>query len=270
MLKSRVLTALALVFALLLCVFLLPPWLWACVVGAVLWLATGEWCRLVSVRGIGAPVFQALMTAPAVIFPWLSAEDRMFIGGGTYLAAISFWWLTVSAMLRLKPEFHRGFGRFIVGTAVLIPASLAMVQLRELSPWWLLGAMAMVWLADIGAYFAGRAFGRHKLAPGISPGKTWEGVAGGVVAVLLFVLVCRVFVAPLQAVAWPLLIAFALIYTATSVEGDLFESLLKRQAGVKDSGDLLPGHGGLLDRIDSLLPTLPLAALVALVVPHLG
>jgi phosphatidate cytidylyltransferase len=121
--------------------------------------------------------------------------------------------------------------------------------------------LCIVWIADTGAYFAGRTFGRHKLAPSISPGKTWEGVAGGAACVALYVFVLQATGAgaagPLAgAPGW----ALAVTLTALSVLGDLFESLVKRQAGAKDSGTLLPGHGGVLDRIDGLTSTLPVAA----------
>jgi phosphatidate cytidylyltransferase len=132
------------------------------------------------------------------------------------------------------------------------------------STWLLLAAMALVWVADIAAYFTGRAFGKRKLAPAISPGKTWEGVAGAVVGVMIYGAVVLNF-SPLAGnvpLAAPLLVLLLLVLTAVSVMGDLFESLLKRQAGIKDSSNLLPGHGGVLDRIDALTSTLPLAALI--------
>jgi len=126
----------------------------------------------------------------------------------------------------------------------------------------LLSLLAIVWIADTAAFFFGRRFGRHKLAPTISPGKTWEGVAGGLLAVVVYVTVLQftgiAAVGPLAGWAgWPL----AVLIAALSVVGDLFESLIKRRAGAKDSGTLLPGHGGVLDRIDGLTSTLPVAAL---------
>ena len=124
--------------------------------------------------------------------------------------------------------------------------------------------MAVCWVADISAYFVGRRFGRHKLAPNISPGKTWEGVAGGVFGVLIYGSIVLNF-SPLRE-HWTIGIfgtmLLLLVLTAVSVAGDLFESLLKRQAEIKDSSQLLPGHGGVLDRVDSLTATLPLAALI--------
>jgi phosphatidate cytidylyltransferase len=126
--------------------------------------------------------------------------------------------------------------------------------------------MAMVWMADVAAYFAGRRFGRHKLAPSISPGKTWEGVAGAVVGVVIYGLAVLI-ASPLKQhvpLNMILMVLLLLLLTALSVAGDLFESLLKRQAEIKDSSQLLPGHGGVLDRIDSLTSTLPIVALLVL------
>jgi len=137
---------------------------------------------------------------------------------------------------------------------VLLSATwLALNGLQNISPWLLLGVLAIVWLADIAAYFSGKRFGRHKLAPEISPGKTWEGVAGAVLAATIYGLVLCYY---MHYSRW--LIVGLWLIVVLSVMGDLFESLLKRQAGVKDSSHLLPGHGGVLDRIDGLIPTLPL------------
>jgi len=128
-----------------------------------------------------------------------------------------------------------------------------------------LAIMAVVWLADIGAYFSGRRFGKHKLAPAISPGKTWEGAIGGGVLVLAYGLLLSSRLPAALAGNLLLLLPVLLLLTAISIVGDLFESLLKRQAGLKDSSNVLPGHGGVLDRIDSLTSTMPLVALVWLV-----
>jgi phosphatidate cytidylyltransferase len=131
--------------------------------------------------------------------------------------------------------------------------------------------MAIVWIADIGAYFAGKAFGKRKLAPSISPGKSWEGAIGGAIAVLVltsasvyFTALHDTFATHVQrSLGWGGLIAVMLLVVVASVVGDLFESMLKRRAGMKDSSKLLPGHGGVLDRIDALIPVLPLATLIA-------
>lgn len=149
---------------------------------------------------------------------------------------------------------------------------VAIADLFRHSPLYLLSVMALVWIADIGAYFAGKAFGKRKLAPSISPGKSWEGAIGGGIAVLLIAsatvlfggaALADTFAARVQdKLGWAALVAVLVLVVAASVVGDLFESQLKRRAGVKDSSNLLPGHGGVLDRIDALIPVLPLAALI--------
>ncbi len=135
-----------------------------------------------------------------------------------------------------------------------------------LAPRYLLILLGLVWIADTAAYVVGSAIGKHKLAPTISPGKSWEGVGGGAVGVLIYAIICAMLdpalEARLQGAAWALYLAGAALLFAASVVGDLFESALKRQAGAKDSGSLLPGHGGVLDRIDSATAVLPLALLL--------
>jgi len=159
----------------------------------------------------------------------------------------------------------------VYGCAV-VGCFAAIVDLFSYSPLYLLSVMAIVWVADIGAYFAGKAFGKHKLAPKISPGKSWEGAIGGCIAVLVLGSLSVVYGGPLfantfavrveHAFGWVALLAILVVLVAFSIAGDLFESQLKRRAGMKDSSNLLPGHGGVLDRIDALIPVLPLAALI--------
>jgi len=194
----------------------------------------------------------------------------LLIGITGLLAA--FWF--IAGPLRLWRHESRGGGQALVGV-LLLGCWLALYELRLHSTWALVSSMAVVWVADIAAYFVGRAIGRRKLAPSISPGKSWEGAIGGASAVAIIGLT----VAWLAASSWPAaadtlparlmqsggpLIAtlVLLALAALSVVGDLHESLLKRQAGVKDSGWILPGHGGVLDRIDALIPTMPVALLV--------
>ena len=153
----------------------------------------------------------------------------------------------------------------LAGVIVLVPPMLAFIALRIFyDPLALLSVCALVWVADIAAYFSGRAFGGKKLAPSISPGKTWAGAIGGVIGVLVYSNVILFAVAPGE-IHWKevlLLQPVFIVLAVWSIIGDLFESLLKRQAGVKDSSSLLPGHGGILDRVDSLTSTLPLIGLI--------
>jgi len=142
------------------------------------------------------------------------------------------------------------------GFAVLVPAGLAMLTLRPLE---VLLVLLLVWIADTAAYFVGRSWGRRKLAPSISPGKSWEGAIGGLAGAAAYAIICGYFI---PVTAWAAFTAAAVLVAMASIVGDLFESAVKRQAGVKDSGTLLPGHGGILDRIDSATATLPLAALL--------
>jgi len=196
---------------------------------------------------------------------------------------VKFWFglSTVIWLLRFVPSLATGLPpaegarNTILATLYalsIIACFAAIVVFFKVSPVYLLSVMALVWIADIGAYFSGKAFGKRKLAPSISPGKSWEGAIGGGIWVLvlssLVILfggphLADTFVVRLQAAwGWAATLGVLAVIVAASVVGDLFESQLKRRAGVKDSSNLLPGHGGVLDRIDALVPVLPLAALV--------
>lgn len=165
----------------------------------------------------------------------------------------------------------RGLLFTLVFLIALLGCFIAIAVLYQRSALYLVSVMAIVWVADIGAYFTGRAFGKHKLALHISPGKTWEGAAGGWIAVLLLAAASQLhpvfadtFAVRLQQHSgWPLWVFLMSLLVAASVVGDLFESLMKRRAGIKDSSNLLPGHGGVLDRIDALIPVMPLALLLS-------
>ncbi len=274
MLLTRVVTALILASAVLAGLFLLPPRWWALALLVVVALAAAEWARLVVRSALGRWLFiagvvgagLALVFAPAAGFAggWPTGIVVAVCG-----AATLFWLLVAPPWLANRWQPGGALPLLLTGLVVLLGTFVALVQLQSRSPWLALAAMAVVWIADTAAYFAGRAFGRRKLAPMISPGKTWEGVYGALAAVALYALALT----PLAAragfaeapgvVATAAFVAFMLLLAALSVAGDLFESMLKRQAGVKDSGALLPGHGGVLDRIDALLAALPPAALAA-------
>jgi phosphatidate cytidylyltransferase len=178
-----------------------------------------------------------------------------------YGASCVFWVVLVPAWLARGWRVRGPLALAAAGWIALVPTWLALARLQA-DPAQLLQLLGIVWLADTAAYAAGRAWGRHKLAPRVSPGKTWEGVAGAAVAVAVYYGVLSAMEpARPWASGWAGMLIFAGV-TAMSIVGDLFESLMKRQAGVKDSGALLPGHGGVLDRIDGLLAALPLAALL--------
>ena len=264
MLKHRLITAICLGALFLAALFLLPGLAWALFLLAFILVGAWEWCGLAGFGRRGRGLFMFFMLAGGLLLlPGLSwfASIRnpmilllLALAAAFWLAIAPFW---LMQRLRVTQPWMLG----MLGVVLLLSGWVALVELRHLGPLAVLGVMATVWLADSAAYFAGRRFGRHKLAPEISPGKTWEGFAGAVLAVML----CGVAVC----LAWSLSFWFLpglLLLVVMSVIGDLFESWIKRVAGKKDSGTLLPGHGGVLDRIDALLPTLPLT-LFALYLP---
>lgn len=255
MLKARVITALLLIAGLLSVLFLLPPSLAALAFIPVVALGAWEWGGLLKAGPTPRRVYAAV-AAFGCLLAWLTAKLSFPLLWGL---AAGFWLCIVPLWLwRGWPVLRLGY---LIGLVVLLPAWAGLAALLERGPALLLAVMAAVWVADVAAYAAGRAFGRHKLAPAISPGKTWEGVAGALAGVLLYGLLVAGLLPALREVAVFPLAGFLLLLVALSVVGDLFESLAKRQAGLKDSGQLLPGHGGVLDRIDSLTATLPLVAL---------
>ncbi len=253
MLKARVVTALFLVAGFLAVLFLLPPRAAGVVFAMVAALAGWEWAGLMRAPARGRVVYALLVCGLCLLFWTSPAEGFPLLWG----LSVLFW--MAFAPLWLKWKWSTACAT--VGLVVILPTWAALVALHERSPVLLLAVMALVWVADIAAYFTGRAFGRHKLAPAISPRKTREGVAGAVIAVLVYGMVVAPFLPVVQNLDRFVLAGCLLLLTALSIAGDLFESLAKRQADVKDSSRLLPGHGGILDRIDSLTSTLPVVAL---------
>ena len=271
MLKERVVTAVVLLLVFLLALFLLPTGWFAVPVGAVVATGAYEWAALAKTSNrVGyAYAFACAAVFATVVWGWQVIDPAH--PGLVFVFALAslFWilavpaWLLSGAQLRSKPL------ALVVGTIVVVPAGLSMVSLHFVGPAALLMLLAFIWIADSAAYFAGRAFGKHKLAPAISPGKTWEGVAGAVAGTMIYAMICAEaspsLGAAVRGTSWPAYLGIALLLCAVSVVGDLFESLIKRQAKVKDSGTLLPGHGGVLDRIDSITSTLPVALLIGTV-----
>lgn len=258
-LKLRLITAAGLISLFLVALFLAPAILW--VLFALLFVAGAawEWGGLFA-YGMGARVGYVLATVLAALLAGMQGlQGQMPV----YLVALAFFAVLVPLWLaRAWPLPNRFIGG-LVGWLLLLPTFLALLYLRSESPALVLIAVGVAVVADSAAYFSGRAFGRHKLAPSISPGKTWEGALGAGLAIVVYALLmatlkprgCDPACLALSAAAFLFLFVF-------SVLGDLFESWIKRQAGVKDSGNLLPGHGGVLDRIDSLTAVLPIAALL--------
>lgn len=267
MLKQRIVTALILVVLFLAALFTLPAIGWQVLVLGIVMLGASEWARLSALATRGAMVYWWLTLALMGGLLCVEIENLLQplpLHLPFYALSALLWLVLVPLWLVRGWQLRNPLAMALLGWAVLIPTGLAMIDLRASSPWLLLGVMALVWMADVAAYFSGRRFGKHKLAPSISPGKTWEGVAGAVVGVSLYAALAT-WGSGLSAKYSIIVVALmSWLWVALSVIGDLFESALKRQAGIKDSGTLLPGHGGLLDRIDALTSTLPLAALVLL------
>ena len=257
MLEQRVVTALILVAALALMLFFLPAVYAVVAFMLIAALAAWEWSRLASSSRLGRVMFPLWILACCGLCLLYPRVQLLLC-----ILAAGFWLLAPIWLARCWPLPH-GLIAYLVGTIVLVPAWIGMVRLHAVGPWTLLAVMALVWAADIAAYFSGRAFGRHKLAPAISPGKTWEGAVGAAVGGLGYVFLLRQYTSLSVPANIALLVLGVVLLVAVSIVGDLFESMIKRQAGVKDSSQLLPGHGGILDRIDSLTSTLPVLVAVS-------
>ncbi len=269
MLKTRVLTALVLL-AILLSVLYSKSLVFFALVAA-LFFAAAVWESLRLFQNRRPILGAALWTS---VFAFILFKDQVFSAPAILFGlCVAIWIVRLIPSLALGLPPVGGVGNWLLngiyGIAIL-GCFIAIIALAWHSAWYLLSVMAIVWVADIGAYFAGKAFGRRKLAPSISPGKSWEGVVGGWLAVLLIAgasslhpLLADTFAAQVRE-HWglPGFILVMTLMVAASIVGDLFESQLKRRVGMKDSSNLLPGHGGVLDRIDALIPTLPLAVLV--------
>ncbi len=265
MLKLRVLTAAALLLLLLACMFLLSGIGWQVALIIPLLIAGHEWSRLAGFGRAAEVAFLCTLVAGNA-FIWMVARPGPENAGyatvashAVYACSVAFWLIIVPNWLWLKAQVRNRFALAAAGLLVLLPTWLALAQLQR-SPYLLLLLLAVVWIADTAAYFSGRALGRHKLAPAISPGKTWEGVAGAFAAVTVYAVALHFMRFPTGGFDFVMVAFFGM--TAFSIVGDLFESWLKRSAGVKDSGVILPGHGGMLDRIDGMVAALPLAALL--------
>ncbi len=268
-LMKRVLTALVLLPPVLATLWFGSTPLVGAVFGAVALVAVLEWGALTGVRrASGSPVALGAYVAAAAVLTGLTVWLRGTALPWVLIVATCAWWvLVLSWIVRFPAGFDDAHPpRWLRAGAglLVVPATIGAVVLLHGSPdgaLRLLFAFVLVWAADIGAYFTGQGFGRNKLAPAVSPGKTWEGLLGGVAWSLAVAWAAGTWLFELNGASW---LPFLLLCTAVvllSIVGDLGESLIKRQAGAKDSGTLLPGHGGMLDRIDSLLAALPALAL---------
>ncbi|MEO8384980.1 MAG: phosphatidate cytidylyltransferase [Betaproteobacteria bacterium] len=280
MLKTRVITALLIMPVLLIALFLFPDWGWGAFTFAIALIACWEWGRFCRLSKAMTGVYWALsLFVAAMVFFCYQSGSALGVGFKSLalvglLLGAAFWLIAAPTWLLKLWRPQASWIIAVVGWVVVFPTWIALLCLRDVSPWLLLSFAAIVWVADIAAYFSGKALGKNKLAPAISPGKTIEGAVGGVVGVVVYFFLWLSLLANTYVgrQAWALeirehlvmLLAFFLVLAVFSIVGDLFESWMKRGAGMKDSSNLLPGHGGILDRIDALTSTLPLAALYVL------
>lgn len=272
MLRTRIITALVLLAVLLPALFASSPWPFAILTLVMIGAGGWEWAKLNSVSQVPALAFGAAIAALCGATLWvlgLSAPPAWcwWLAGGLWVLGGAY---ALRSGVKGWPQIPQ-LVRMVLGAVALWAAWLAIAQAKAIGINFLLSIFCMVWMADIAAYFGGRTMGRRKLAPAISPGKSWEGVWTGMAGVLLLSIIWTSVIehqfkidSPslfqiLQRQAWPVSTLALLFLSSMSVVGDLFESLIKRAVGAKDSSQLLPGHGGVLDRVDALLPVFPLA-----------
>ena len=258
MLKQRVITACVLALVTLWVVLKLPSAGFGAVLLAVLLLCAWEWADLAGLTQPRGRLLYGGLALALILAVWPLTGHAAFVSG-LMIPVFAAWCGVLVWLWRYagQPGLQdRSFAVGAAGVAALAAAWLALMGLRdEFGPGYVLFLLMLIWVADIGAYFAGRRWGRRKLAPTISPGKTWEGVWGAATAALAFALVGAAVLG--VGSRWPGFVAVCMVAVGFSIVGDLFESMLKRQRGVKDSGSLLPGHGGVLDRLDSLIAAAP-------------
>lgn len=259
MLKLRLITAIALATVFVLALYTLPDLGWSLFLLIFILIGAWEWAGLSGFHSAGKRWFLGLtVLITAALLPGVSEAARHAGAVLLTVAAAGFWIFISPWWLSRRWHLRHPVGLALTGWLLLLPAWMALIDLRHISPAVVLLVILVVAVADSAAYFSGKRFGKRKLAPEISPGKTWEGLVGALFAVTLFGIGLCLWL------GWSFWFLPGLwLLTIFSVLGDLFESLIKRQAGKKDSGTILPGHGGVLDRIDGLTPTLPLVAFYA-------
>ena len=254
MLWQRVITALVALAALIVVLFVLPAMAVKLVIATLILVGAWEWSGFLRLESRGFRlVYVGLMATLLAASVAFSGERSIELVLKIALA----WWLLALLWVFIFPTPIPRLAGWTCGVLVLIPAYIAIISVYTLEPSLLMFVLIIVWAADIGAYFTGKRFGRVKLAPNISPGKTWEGVLGGLFLVAVLVLLRAQWLE----IDIALLLPFCLAVAVISIIGDLTVSMFKRDAGVKDSGRLFPGHGGVLDRIDSVTAAAPLFAL---------
>lgn len=256
MLKERILTALVLLPIVLWCVFGGVGGAFATLAAVLVLLAAWEWTAMMRWQGLPARI--AYVTGVAAVL-WLLRDAPLPALGPLLVLAVLFWLLAtywVTAYPQQAERWDSPGLLMVAGLLLVVPTWAGLVQLHQASPWWLIYLLVLVWGADTGAYFAGRRFGRVKLAVHVSPAKSREGMLGGLLLTMLIASGVALWLGLAPGPA-ALFLLVSLVTVLASVLGDLFESMVKRRAGIKDSGHIFPGHGGALDRIDSITAAAP-------------
>jgi len=258
MLYQRILTAIPLAAFVCWIIFFQPNAMFFYFVLFIVLISGYEWAKL---SGVNAVVPRILFSVVITLVVWAVQQYAAdYVLWMIYIAVL--WWFSITYFLKFaKPKAENSnlkIDKLFIAFIVLPAAAFAMQKIHAMDDGaaWLFYALSLVWVADIGAYFSGKKFGKNKLAPHISPGKTKEGLIGGVIATSIYTLIAS-FYFELSTERAALLVLLSIILTIISVSGDLYISFLKREAGLKDSGNILPGHGGILDRIDSVLAAMP-------------
>lgn len=257
MLKTRVITAVVLLGLFLPALFYLPMMWWASAMLVLTLVCLHEWAGFLQLNAVQTRlylIFSTLTGAGLLVllqqwgFHWFFYHALQVFMGMTF-----FWLIVVPLAMFFNTFFKQQAFNLFLGWALMLSLWMALVTAQEVNPYVLLVIISTIWLADSAAYFFGKQFGRHKLAPAISPGKTWEGVLGALLAVAVYAVTLKTT----GAVSTWWILPGLWIVTIVGIYGDLFESFFKRRANLKDSGQFLPGHGGLLDRVDGVIPALP-------------
>lgn len=264
MLKQRVLTAIPLAALIIWGILSQPEDIIFYALLVVVAISAWEWTKLSGVKNILLRVAYATSLTVVTYFAQQILLDNQQWVNGFFLVIVLAWLAAIYYMFAKGPQpanQNVSMAKLCIGIVALIAPILALMLIRSESAEWLFYCLSLVWVADIGAYFSGKRFGKNKLAPSLSPGKTREGMYGAIFATSIYSFMASVFF-ELQLIEILSLLIITVLATFISVAGDLFISLLKREKDLKDTGNILPGHGGILDRIDSVLTSAPLLALL--------
>ena len=259
MLYKRILTAIPLAALVTWIILFQPSSVFFYFVIFIILIAAYEWAKL---SGVQTTFLQSVFAIFMVLTVWLIQQFAQNYHLWIIYAAVLWWFGVTFYLKKAKPKSassNLNAKKLLTAFIILPAATLAIHDIHALDQgaYWLFFAISLVWMADNGAYFAGKKFGKHKLAPNISPGKTQEGLVGAIIATFLYTFAASYYFG-LSSEKSAFLMLLSIILTIISVSGDLYFSFLKREAGVKDSGNILPGHGGILDRIDSVLAAMPI------------